>query len=692
MSNYQDTGTTETGGLGSPGRDIGDLDIRDFDAWCDRVGQTVEEHGFAHAWGHHLSEIFHFRRSGPSADSLLRDTLYAWMMKDAQLRAHFEHLSEEQAQQLDRFLANEEGARKPWESHNHHEFLGWLRNLLRDQAEDLEQVREGDGTPVKCLHNVVFQNWGWTVENIPSITCIPKTKVGICNLVKWAAANQKSVRVSGYRHTWTDLYSDTDQVLISLLPLDDVECLPAPEPGIDPSDQLQGIEIVGQIEEGGVTKALCRIGAATTNEQFRRWCLDTQGGNWNWSIPLNVIMVEITWGGSNGPICHGSGWRQQTLSDLVTEIEFVNARGELQLVNDPQQLKVAAGCFGLLGVVTSLTLKLDPMTYAVMKPTKPRVGLTIPPPDGFKIPASIDMSGITQQDMAQAWQDFVDHCENDYYSEWFWFSYQPKCWVNTWRNNGKREDASDSPGAIGTFFEEMEEYLGQVANTTLFKLLPGRWQAELLARGAMVALPEDQTLVTPLIDALHFRRGIQNMRVLDMELEIPIPPRADDPSQPDWTVCQRAWWAVLANIYNRDDAPMRITLEMRIMADSHVTMAPQYGNRFGTCSIEVLTNLNVSQEEWLAFMQEIAEAWDSYTDSYGNRLNVRPHWAKLWQGLQFRGLSVNDYLKNVAYKDRIPEFKAGLQVIADAGGYTLTDLQHMFSNPLLKDIFVEVFR
>ena len=44
-------------------------------------------------------------------------------------------------------------------------------------------------------------------------------------------------------------------------------------------------------------------------------------------------MVEITWGGSNSPICHGAGLRNQTLSDLVTEIEFVNAKGELQTVN-----------------------------------------------------------------------------------------------------------------------------------------------------------------------------------------------------------------------------------------------------------------------------------------------------------------------------------------------------------------------
>ena len=101
--------------------------------------------------------------------------------------------------------------------------------------------------------------------------------------------------------------------------------------------------------------------------------------------------------------------------------------------------------------------------------------------------------------------------------------------------------------------------------------------------------------------------------------------------------------------------------------------------------------MDVSQEEWQAFMQEIADAWDSYTDAAGMRLNVRPHWAKQWQGLVFRGMSANEYLKTVAYKDRIPEFKARLQEIAAAGGYALDDLRRLFSNPLLNDLFEQVF-
>src|SRR6185503_1453387 len=118
-------------------------------------------------------------------------------------------------------------------------------------------------------------------------------------------------------------------------------------------------------------------------------------------------------------------------------------------------------------------------------------------------------------------------------------------------NDGHRADAKPFPTDLDIFIQEAEGYLAQLLNSTLFKVLPGEYQAKLLAAGAMRALPSDTTIVAPLIDALHFRHGIQNMRVLDMELEIPIPPRADDPEKPDWTVCQKAWWAAITNFYNR---------------------------------------------------------------------------------------------------------------------------------------------
>jgi hypothetical protein len=402
-------------------------------------------------------------------------------------------------------------------------------------------------------------------------------------------------------------------------------------------------------------------------------------------------MVEITWGGSTSQICHGAGLRTQTLADLVAEVEFVNARGELQRVSDPKLLRTAAGCFGLLGVLTSVTLKLDPMSYARLRPTAPRLPLAIPPPEDFALPGAVDMTGISKADLEQARAGFVSHCEDDYYAEWFWFPYQRDAWVNCWRNDGARGDAAPYPSDLERIQQETGSYLVELATDTAFRALPGRAQAELFGAIAMAGLPRDVTIVTPLIEALHFKRGIQNFRVLDMEIEIPIPARADDPSRPDWSICQRAWWDAIRCVYEHDDAPMRVTLEMRVIGGSKATMAPQYGNRFGTCSIEVLTNLRTPTREWTRFKQDVLNRWMSYTDARGRPLNVRPHWAKEWQGLSYRGLPAVSYLRDHAYATRIPRLRSDLRAIARAGGYRARDLR-LFSNPLLDELFGAVLR
>ena len=266
-------------------------------------------------------------------------------------------------------------------------------------------------------------------------------------------------------------------------------------------------------------------------------------------------------------------------------VEFVNANGELQVVDDREQLQAAAGCFGMLGVVTSITLALDPMTIANMRPQKIPAMLAVPPLPDTEVPEQLQIHP-TQEQLDEAQARFVDAAANDFYAEWFWFAFQEKVWANTWKDDGNFEDAKDYPGPGAVFLQSAGTYIANILNQTVFRLLPGRWQAKFLTTTAMLVLPEvkddEDPIATPVIDALHFQRGIQNMRVLDMEFEIPLP--ADGDGNPDWSVCQRAWWDVINLVYSLKRTPMRLTLEMRVMGGSNITMAPQFGNDLGTCS------------------------------------------------------------------------------------------------------------
>lgn len=168
-----------------------------------------------------------------------------------------------------------------------------------------------------------------------------------------------------------------------------------------------------------------------------------------------------------------------------------------------------------------------------------------------------------------------------------------------------------------------------------------------------------------------------------MEFQIPIPALASDPTQPDYSIVQRAWWDIINLCYEDDDCPMRLTLELRIMADSNLILAPQNGNNFGTASIEVISIPDaVADNEWVPFLQRVADLWLSYTGSEGRPLNVRPHWAKEWESINMRGMPSRTYLKEVAYRDAIPEWKRVVTEIGGQQGWGLDEIKSRFSNEL----------
>jgi len=668
-----------------------DTALVDLEAWKRNVLDDAKHLGFMEAWEKHLLEIAQAHSTGRLSKARATALLASMLMSDVSIAAHLQSAGDE--------------ALRSMRSAIRHPFLQSLltcktykkcatdffdRLLTLLPSPVIPGLVEADGSPVKTYKHRPFHNWGKTISNVPDYTFVPRSKQGVINIVRWCKQHHKKVRAAGYRHTWSDLYSADGEIFISMLPLELAEAIPAEHPDMNPDKELEGIRIVGTIIEDGKTKALCKIGASTSNEQFRRWCLDPAGGNEQWTIPFNVILVEVTYGGTNAPICHGAGSSSKTLSDLVTEIEFVNAKGDLQTVSDPEQLKAAAGCFGMLGIVTSLTLKLDPMTYANMKPVKKRAALAVPPISLADVPSSISIASITPAEFAAATKEFHRQCEEDYYNEFFWFAFEQECWVHCWNNDGKKSDAVDYPSVEETWMQQLENSLAELLiDFKPFQWLPADVQAKLLAKSAMAVLPTDTTIVAPLIDALHFRRGVRNMRCWDFEMAVPIHGRADDPAKPDWSICQRAWWDAIRTVYElsaQGKIPMRLTLEMRITGTSSVLMAPQHGNTFGSCAIEVLTHYHTPADEWLAFKQLIIDRWTSYQDAHGQRLNSRPHWAKDWHNLTIHGHPIRDYLRDQAYAAVLPDFKKQLDAIAQTGGYTMTEAQTRFGNPVLNDI------
>ena len=177
------------------------------------------------------------------------------------------------------------------------------------------------------------------------------------------------------------------------------------------------------------------------------------------------------------------------MSDEVVAIEYVDANGELQTITDPKQLKAAAGCFGLLGIVTHISFELNKMSYAVLKPAKVPITLAIPPLQLSDVPTALYKSW-TEKDLQTAKVDFENRAANDFYSEWFWYTYQSTSWVNTWNISDDPKGVKDYPSGPEVFLQWLQGWVGGLfSQTFFFRHIPGRWQAQFLAIAGMAVLP-----------------------------------------------------------------------------------------------------------------------------------------------------------------------------------------------------------
>jgi hypothetical protein len=113
-------------------------------------------------------------------------------------------------------------------------------------------------------------------------------------------------------HSWSPLFARNGGILISTLNLDLATVIPnftSLGIGQEPPKELNSITLLPEVEQPADGKTrLVRVGCGTTNEQLREWCVRGKVV----TLPLNVIMVEITLGGSNAPIWYASTTKPYT--------------------------------------------------------------------------------------------------------------------------------------------------------------------------------------------------------------------------------------------------------------------------------------------------------------------------------------------------------------------------------------------
>jgi hypothetical protein len=309
---------------------------------------------------------------------------------------------------------------------------------------------------------------------------------------------------------------------------------------------------------------------------------------------------------------------------------------------------------------------------------------------------------MTEEQCAKAQAAFEDKARNNFYAEWFWFPYTSKVWVNCWNTTddpeGEVEYPSD-PQVVIQWFQTVLAQILQVSEAIMDLQHTFAWtQATLMSTFALYVMPEvtdgQPAIKTQLPNALHFRRAIQNVRVLDTEMEIPLLPKSGVPlseakfkDEIDFSNVQRAWWAAILTAYKyQDTCPQRMPLEMRITGPSQVIMAPFRGHNLGSASIEILTLETMRGKVWQDYAQEVLDHWMDLKDSRGEYLTTRPHWAKEWYNFKVRGQPMIDYVRQ-SYAREIQEFVFRLEQISKKQGWSTDDAKRRFGNDALDVLF-----
>ncbi|KAG0610744.1 hypothetical protein M758_7G088100 [Ceratodon purpureus] len=92
------------------------------------------------------------------------------------------------------------------------------------------------------------------------------------------------------------------------------------------------------------------------------------------SVPAGALpaYANLTVGGVVSTSAHGTGYRTiSTLGGLVTKVKWVNAKGEIiESEQGSKEMKALVGGLGLLGIVTELTLQLQPNSRTVVEVRK----------------------------------------------------------------------------------------------------------------------------------------------------------------------------------------------------------------------------------------------------------------------------------------------------------------------------------
>jgi FAD/FMN-containing dehydrogenase len=461
---------------------------------------------------------------------------------------------------------------------------------------------------MSAAQRLPWVNWGRTARCIPEYTFYPTSLDDLVTIVNFARSNGKTIRAVASGHSWSAL-APTDDILVSVRKLNKVS--------LDVTDEDHPLVVM---ECGATVREVNDV-------------LEQHG----YALPFNVVLESVRLGGLIATGSHGSGWNHQTLSDLVQAIEIVTATGELRRfeagVDDEEVMNAVRLNLGMFGLIYRITLRIH-RSYTVR---------------------ALDRHFGIEETLANL-QEWVPAHEN---LDIFWWPFTDRCWIKQW-------DPIDAP-VTGLPRRSLRDRARsavemRLLDATIRSLKWGPQFTPGVCRVIFPFTPSRRDAIVPLVDAVHYRRGIELFRAGCVEVAFKV--------DADFTNVKWAMQLVFdqTRAYAaRGQYPFNVTMNVRFIKDSHCLLSPAFGDGH-TCYIEILSQ--TKQEEWEAFSADIAREWLTLP-------HALPHWAKEFEHIPH----VIEHIRT-AMGPNIARFN---RIKADLG----VDPNHMFVNAMLRRIFLD---
>jgi len=444
-------------------------------------------------------------------------------------------------------------------------------------------------------------NWTGNIISVPAEIARPSNVAEVQALVRQSRGG--TIRAFGTGHSFTPLIVANGQTLVDLSNFMDAGRKAW-------RWQDKGLDLVTYLPSA--KWADVRDALTTPSANLLRMYLSSTGA-----------LASINATGFVAAGCHGTGWNQQTVSDLVYAIEFVGADGKLHVFSDdttPNEMPAVRVNLGTLGIITKVTLRVEPLyklhdeetvvaTESIMGPNPAKTDGEIRPDNLHKL--------ITGND----------------YVELFWFpgsGFDGEIWVKKF--NRTQDDVRDIPLRPDGWVDQVAD---QVMNWTATNPL-----------GWNIVLPMTWKTIKDRAGAIQAKGGFvgeaprvlfyadRAFPILDLEVAIPIP--VTGPGSWDVRNVVQAWYIALNYAYKHQaDFPLTTCLHARFTKTSPSLLSAAYSTKPDdrVCWIEILSAYPKSEPDankrsaamapHLAMINEVVPKWIG--------MSGRPHWAKNWQ-------------------------------------------------------------